>query len=239
MKVAPNFTTRPSDVSQMFTQVHISKPEPDSSRCTIEQYAKYWNEQDYDLLVQVILAIANINPTESDCERVFSKLKWTFNRLRNRAGEDLVEKSILGQAAVHMLNNLEVDEDLGATPIAEPTPIPEDETEKQRKAREFADLRSLRVDQAEALLKMFRDEVFTPAQQRLNERDEQPSDEICGKCHRAEGAIWPGREPNVDWNKCSKCNAWFHNTCVELDPTEDPPVLDAWKCSKCVRIRRG
>ena len=243
LKVAANFTTRPSDLSQLFTQVHTSKPEPDSSPCTIAQYTKFWNDQDYDLLVQVILAIANINPTESDCERVFSKLKWTFTRLRTRAGDDLVEKSVCGQSAVHMLNNLEVDQGLAVANIAAATPTPEDETEilgeKERKKREFIELRSLRVDQAEALLKLYRDEVWKPAQERLNTRDAQPNDEICGKCHRAEAATWPGREPLLDWNQCSKCKVWFHNTCVGLDPTEDTPVLDAWKCSSCVRIRRN
>ena len=114
--------------------------------------------------------------------------------------------------------------------------VPQDETEKQRLAREFADLRSLRVDQAEALLKLFRDEVYVPEQERMNARSEQPNDEICAKCHRAEGAVWPGHDAfGVDWNKCCKCSKWFHNMCVDLDP-EDAVSVE-WKCPKCVRIR--
>jgi hypothetical protein len=116
-KIAVHFTAQTAAIIAEFNQIHHSKPDRRQGPCNLTEYVDYWSKIcSYPLLVSAIIAIAKIHPTEADCERAFSGLKWMFNRLRTTAGEDLVEATVCGASAVNFLTNCEITEDTFTAP---------------------------------------------------------------------------------------------------------------------------
>jgi hypothetical protein len=218
-----------------FSDVHISKPTAQTSACSLAHYISYWQGVDatYPLLVKAIIAIAKLHPTEADCERVFSSLKWMFDRLRTSAKEDLVETTVCGASAVNFLHNSVVEEDNFSAPRQAPADA-EDPTPQSR------DYSHLKVEQAEEILSLYLKDVIEPAEAQARE-ELAPHNAACGRC----GCEDPPDDLSddsddsdfddpgaINWIECTVCQTWYHNRCVRVSLAA--ARTHHWRCETCV-----
>jgi hypothetical protein len=237
LKVAAHITARPMDVATEFTDVHISKPPTQASACSLAQFILYWQgvEATYPMLCKAIIAIAKLHPTEADCERVFSSLKWMFDRLRTTAKEDLVETTVCGASAVNFLHNAVFDEvDFSAPRQA----AADTEEEQAQVSREYS---HLTVEHAEAILTLYHKEVVEPAAAQARE-NVGPNNAACGRCGNedvpddlsvdSDDSDFNDPSGATNWIQCTVCQTWFHNCCVRVSPAAGRS--HHWRCETCV-----
>jgi hypothetical protein len=189
---------------------------------TIEAYLTYWAKTPYETLAAAVTRVAECNPTEAECERTFSSIKFAFPRLRGCALEDLVESTCIGASAVAFLRDIE----FGDEPSQRSTPINVD-------APTVPDTHGISGDQAMKLLELIDSQLEGAA----NEVDERRrtrlrlESNLCGICNKPD----TGHSDNACWVKCTTCAQWYAFECVGID--EDDQHLaeqqDTWTCTDC------
>jgi hypothetical protein len=72
---------------------------------TLEGYGRFWIAQStfFPKLALGIVTVAKLNPTEAECERSFSVMKFIANRLRTRLDADPTQ--VKGMSAIKFLHN--------------------------------------------------------------------------------------------------------------------------------------
>jgi hypothetical protein len=184
----------------------------------IDDYLAYWGKTTYENLTAAITRVVETNPTEAECERAFSVIKYAFPRLRMRSNEDLVEATLLGASAVGFLRNYEFDGD-------EPkTTKPKDEAVQEEEKISVA----LTGDAAMALIVEWEKTQADPEPDRRRVRKESP---LCGECKKDDKHHPEGER----WVKCCSCTFWFAFSCVGIAEEDYIQVEQAekWTCADC------
>ena len=235
ISVSCHFTDRQGDVVTEFNRLHLAKPAIGPESVNASTYKTFWNGVGaYPLTGAIVRATLVLNPSEADCERVFSSVKWMFNRLRTSTAEDLVEATVCGSSAVQSIFELaEGDEEVGpCDAVQSETRLPID-----RDNGEFAQFTSLHAREALDILQVFEREVLSPLEEERKRNRPANNSNVCAVCESANGECWEGRN-GVDWIQCTntECGRWFHNTCVNVDPAEIEAAPDIdWLCAGCVQ----
>jgi hypothetical protein len=207
---------------------------------TLEGYGRFWNAQStfFPKLALGIVTVAKLNPTEAECERSFSVMKFIANRLRTRLDADLTQATVKGMSAIKFLqNDTSTDSDHEEQPVQQqPQQQPPQQQQQQQPQQvdedgfKFADF----TDQIAGLIIDSWATAFkeTVPQQRALRQPGPPDDTRCGRC----GSLF---EDHADGHniRCTKCMKWFVFECVGLAPEDEAIVRllppPGWLCPRC------
>lgn len=206
-------------VMNEWTRMRIAPPRPVDSMNIIntKSYVSYWADQSnvYPAIAHAVTRIAELNPTEAECERAFSSCKFAFPRLRASSGGDLVEATVVGNSAVafnfdHVFEN-EVREIVDA------------DEEPQVDA-------TLTGKDALNLIEAW--STFNAPGIERHERRQRRDNGNCGECGKGED----DHLPDAKWVRCAACTIWFAFECVGINPEDEALVRaqESWNCNDCL-----
>lgn len=198
-----------------WTRLRVEPPRSIESNVPVNtaDYVLYWAKSQFPNLTHGITRVVEGNPTEAECERAFSSVKFSFPRLRSSSSEDLVESTTLGASAVASLRGFKFE---GAEP--------------EQCAEEVDDRDKVNVaitgDQAVALLTLW---DVAQGQQPEPARRRRVESELCGECRKVE------HPEGTTWVKCTTCATWFAFCCVGIAEEDKQRVEDmlTWTCQDC------
>jgi hypothetical protein len=183
-----------------WTRMRIEPPRAIDANVALktEAYLTYWAKTAYENMACAVCRVVEGNPTEAECERAFSLVKFAFPRLRSSSEADLVTATVIGASAVASARRFDFDDD-------EPSEVhdaPDD--------REKVDV-ALTGEAAVQLMAMY-EEVNAPVDEPAARRHRKES-QLCGECKKDE----THHPDEARWVKCTtSCGLWFAFCCVGI-----------------------
>jgi hypothetical protein len=196
-----------------WTRFKVQPPLPASEDFEYDTAAfiTWWADQStlFPHLKAAIVAVAQLNPTEAECERAFSCCKFCFHVCGRRPRG--------GNSAVAFLNRHSF-EDVDAVDVdAEPSnDVGEISTKMTGK-------------QAANILNTWHVVVYKAAEPAVTRRRaDRVNDQLCAVCQR-------GHEEGASWVMCNGCSAWFAFACVGISADDEALVraMERWHCPTC------
>ena len=193
-------------------------------KVTTVDYTIYWSKTAFEHLAGAIVRVIEGNPTEAECERAFSSIKWAFPRLRTSSMPDLVKWTCQGASAIALLRNFEFGTE-SEEPKAKCNPEDVDEVPTTI---------GFTAQQAIILIEKWVDCNRLQPDVGPSRRRGRVENQLCGECNGAH------EDSPTRWVKCTTCATWYAFECIGI-ADEDHVLIEqsvTWNCQDCVTHHR-
>ena len=192
-------------VASEWLRFSVAPPPPVEQEIGQDEFRRWWEGVPYQRLRFVVLQLVGSTPTEASVERIFSKLKIAFNRLRSNLQDDGLQAQLVINSAIGVL----------FPPEKPGAPTPEWLPQK------------ISPETVAWVLAT----IPRQAKQRVQARKRtRQTTSTCGVCN--ERFEDHAEEASVE---CDQCHRWFALACVGIAQhlRSHLAELDSWRCFSC------